>query len=945
MPSKTQRIRFHVNGEPVEVEIGPKTTLLQVLRDQLRLAGTKNGCNHGHCGACTVIINGEAQRSCIILAQRVDGKHVETIENLARYGELHPLQRAFIEHGAVQCGFCTPGFIMSAKALLDRKPRPTREDILEALEPNLCRCTGYSKITEAVEVAANELRAERGVRRLIGTKPLPPLAADTTLKFVGHSVMRPDGRDKVTGAPIFANDLYFDDMLYARVLRSRYPHARLLKVDVSKARQRPGVVAVLTADDIPGEKNHGLVIKDWPVLAYDKVRYIGDAVALVAAESPEIAAQALDLIAVTYDPLPVVDSVVAALKAPSPQASGSRADSPLVHKENENGNLLEHIEIRKGNVEEGFGQSDIVVEEVYQTPMGDHLFLEPECSVVTLDEDGGITVHVGSQIPFADRRQIAASLALPEKKVRVSHMAVGGGFGGKEDIAGQIHAALLAQTTGRPVKLTYTRQESLIAHPKRHATIIRLKTGITRDGRLLAVEAHILGDAGAYASLSKHVMTRAATHAAGPYDVPHVKIDCDALYTNNPPAGAYRGFGATQVHFALETQMDILAERLGMSPFALRRWNALRAGGITATGQRLTESAGLPMTIERVRLKVRELAGADATAHRAPLEPSKRRGWGVACAYKSIGLGGGDDDVARAVVEITEAGTVRVRAGAAEIGQGLVTVLAQITAEVLGTDPSYIEVVLGHTDQTLDCGPTIASRQTYVTGNAVRLAAEELRRGIAAIAAEELNAAPDSLAFQDDRVISPDGRSMVFSEAAALARRKGCTMEAFYEYRAPATAPLGQPGDAHFAYGFGTQAVQTEVDLTTGEVKLLRVVAAHDVGRAVNPMAIEGQIEGGIMMGIGYALMEEFRVKDGYVKSDNLARYKIPTIRHMPEVHSIILEYRTSEGPFGAKGIGEATSIPTAPAILNAIYNACGVRLTRLPATPQRVLAALREEP
>jgi selenium-dependent xanthine dehydrogenase len=932
MPSTTQHIKFHVNGEPIKVEVDRKTTLLQVLRDQLHLTGTKNGCNHGRCGACTVLINGQAQRACIVLARRVEGKYVETIESLGRYGELHPLQRAFIEHGAIQCGFCTPGFIMAAKALLDRKPRPTRKEILEALQHNLCRCTGYTKIVEAVEAAANALRAQRGIRSLIGTKPLPPPVTDSTLRVVGHSVTRPDARDKVTGAPIFADDLYFEGLLYAQVLRSQYPHAYLLEVDASKARQLPGVVAVLTAGDIPGEKNHGLIARDWPVLAYDKVRYIGDAVALVAAESQEIARAAQDLIAVAYDPLPVVDSATTAL-----QAGDLR-----VHQESENGNLLKHIEVRKGNIQEGFAQSDVVVTETYQTPMGDHVFLEPECSLATPDEDGGITVYVGSQIPFADRRQIAATLALPEEKVRVRHMAVGGAFGGKEDIAGQIHAALLAQATGRPVKLTYTRRESLIAHPKRHATVIQLKTGVTHEGQLMAVEAHILADAGAYASLSEKVMTRAVTHAAGPYEVPHVKIDCDVFYTNNPPAGAYRGFGVTQVHLALETQMDILAERLGMSAFAFRQRNALRPGSITATGQRLTESAGLPATIERVRRQVSDLAGTDATAPPMPLAPNKRRGWGMACAYKSVGLGSGADDVARATVEITERGAVCLRAGAAEIGQGLVTALAQIAAEVLGIDPSRVEVVLGHTDQTPDCGATTASRQTYVTGNAVCLAAGALCRELAALAAGELNVAPDSLAIQDGRIVSPDGRSIPFIDAAALARRQGRALKASYEYRAPATAPLGQPGDIHFAYGFGTQAAQVEVDLTTGEVKVLRIVAAHDVGRAVNPQAVEGQIEGGVMMGIGYALTEEFLVQEGLVKSNNLARYKIPTIHHMPQIHSIILEYRTAEGPFGAKGAGEVTAISTAPAILNAIYNACGVRLTRLPATPQRVLAALQ---
>ncbi|MFZ5917582.1 MAG: molybdopterin-dependent oxidoreductase [Chloroflexota bacterium] len=934
MTSDTQRIRFHVNGEAVEVEIGSKTTLLQVLRDQLHLMGTKNGCNHGRCGSCTVIINGQAERACITLARRVAGKHIETIESLARFGELHPLQRAFIEHGAVQCGFCTPGLIMSAKALLDRKPRPSREDILDALAGNLCRCTGYSSVLAAVESAANELRAERGDRRLLGTKPLPPPPSDTTLRVVGHSIARLDGHAKVTGAPIFTDDLYFPDMLYASVLRSQYPHARLLGVDVSRAQLLPGVLAVLTAADVAGEKNHGLVRSDWPVLAYDKVRYVGDAIALVAAETAEIAQAALSLIAVTYEPLPVIDSVIAALEA----------DAPLVHPANEQGNLLKHIEVRKGNVEQGFAQSDLILEQVYQTPIGDHVFLEPECSLAAPGQDGSITVYVGSQIPFADRRQIAASLALPEEKVTVRHMAVGGGFGGKEDIAGQIHAALLAQATGRPVKLTYSRQESLIAHPKRHATIIRLKVGATNEGRLMVVEAHILGDAGAYASLSEKVMTRAATHAAGAYDVPHVKIDCDALYTNNPPAGAYRGFGATQVQFAIESHMDILAERLGMSAFALRQKNALRAGGVTATGQRLNESVGLAATIERVRLQVHELAGADATAPSARRDPNKRRGWGMACAFKSVGLGGGADDAGRAIVEINEMGGVQVRAGAAEIGQGLLTVLAQIAAEPLGLAADRIEVVLGHTDETPDCGPTTASRQTCVTGNAVRLATLELRQAMAAIAAEELNTSPDGLLFQDGRIVSPAGRSISFADMAPLAQRRGQVLCAFQEYHAPATVPLGESGMAHFAYGFGTQAAQVEVDLTTGEVRVLRVVAAHDVGRAINPMAIEGQVEGGIMMGIGYALTEEFRLEEGYVKTDNLARYRIPNVRHTPEIHSFLLEYRTSDGPYGAKGVGEVTAIATTPAILNAINNACGLRLTRLPATPNRVLAGLKNQ-
>lgn len=936
----TQSITLFVNGVRYQVEVAPRSTLLSVLREQLHLTGTKNGCSTGHCGACTVIVEGKAERACIYLARRADGKAVQTIEGLApAAGGLHPLQQAFVTHGAVQCGYCTPGLIMAAKALLDRNSQPTRQEIIAALEPNLCRCTGYSSIVVAIQEAS---RFQVPRSKFQGN--VEHETWNVEHGTIGRSLPRPDAVAKVTGAAKYAGDLEFPSMLYAAVLRSRYPHARLLRVDTAQAKALPGVVAVLTAADVPGAKNHGISRPDWPVLAYDKVRYLGDAVAIVAAETAEIARQALGLIEVAYEPLPGVFTAQEAL-AP---------DAPAIHSD---GNLLKHIPVRKGDVAAGFAQADVIVENEYHTPAVDHVFLEPEAGVATVDGDGKITVYVGSQIPFADRKQVAAALALPLEKVRIVHTPVGGAFGGKEDISVQIHVALLAQATQRPVKLVYSREESIVAHPKRHATTIRLKTGATRDGRLTAVQATIWGDTGAYASLGEHVMTRSATHAAGPYEVPNVWVDCYAAYTNNTPAGAMRGFGVPQVCFAMETQMDILAERLGLDPLELRRRNALRLGSTTATGQVLRESVGLLETIDRVAAALQEADVRSNDFSRLGTQPCPqpatevvttstwRRGIGIACCYKNVGLGEGVADSAGADVELLDDGSAIVRAGAAEVGQGVIGVAAQIVAEELGVPYGRIRVILGDTAETLDGGATTASRQTFITGNAVRLAACQVREALAQAVAEELDVPPDSLVFQEGRIVAvPAGRSVDLRRAIALAREEGRQLRAAHVYTAPRTAPLGQPGDAHFAFGYGTQAAEVEVDTTTGQVRVLRVIAAHDVGRAINPLALRGQLEGGVMMGLGYALLEQVESEEGRIKNATLARYKVPRISQTPEVVPILVEDRAAEGPYGAKGVGEITSIPTAPAILNAIHDAVGVRLCDLPATPDRIKQALAEK-
>jgi len=902
-----------VNEHWVEVEPGPGEMLSDVLRYRLGLTGTKIACDEAECGTCTVLMDGEPILSCSIPAMKASGRRVVTIEGLAKNGNLHPLQQAFVNFGAVQCGFCIPGQIMTAAALIEGNPDPAESEIRDALKDTLCRCAGYPSIVRAVQAAARSLRTGEPVAQ-------SELPEASTLVTVGRIVPRPDAIEKVNGSARFADDLTFPGMLYGRTLRAGVPHAILTALDVARAKALPGVRAVLTAEDIPGEHRHGLVIRDWPVLVGigDKVRYVGDAVALVAADERRIAEAALALIETSYEPMETVTDPVRA-----------REDgAPLVH---ETGNLLKHIQVRKGDVGRGFEQAEVILEDEYFTPTTEHAYMEPECSIARPVSGGRLEIYVGSQIPYSDRSQVAACLKMPVEKVRIIGTLIGGGFGGKEDIAGQIHAALLAKATDRPVKILYDRHESLLFHPKRHATRIRVRLGAMRDGRLVASATELYGDTGAYASLGEKVMTRATTHSSGPYVVPNVKADCYAMYTNNPPSGAFRGFGVTQSAFAVESTMDQLAERLGINPIELRSKNALRPGTVTNTGQILKESVGLMECIERVEAEVRRRAGADPFAsRRVEGAPHLRRAWGFAVCYKNTGLGGGAPDKAAAEVELRQDGTAEVRTSSAEIGQGMVTVLQMIAAEELAMPLEAVQVLLSDTDLTPDGGPTTASRQTYVTGNAVRHASNVVRQAMAATLAEKYDVPPDSIRFVEG-LAQVNGDRLPFGEVVSLMKAEGREPRATYEYWAPTTQALGTGGDMHFAYSFAAQAAEIEVDLDTGEVSVRCVIAANDVGRVINPLGLQGQIEGGVMMGLGNALTEEFIVEDGRVFSDRLARYRMPSIVHTPEIVSLVVEHPTSEGPYGAKGVGEISSIPTTPAITNALYNACGVRARRLP--------------
>ncbi len=986
-----------VNGVEHRLDIPAARFLAEVLRYDLGLTGTKIGCNEAECGACTVIVNGRSVDSCIFPAFKAQGAEILTIEGVAKAwnrqrsplsappsppskeegsetANLHPLQEAFVHYGATQCGFCTPGFIMQSKTLLDANDQPSDDEIKHCLKDTYCRCTGYTSIVGAVKAAAEKMRT--------GHLPEPNLpGVAEPLAQIGRPLPRPDAVAKVTGQAMYTDDYLFDGMLHGATLRSEHPHARIVSIDASAALALPGVSCVLTQADIPGELRHGLVEYDWPAFAGGQypARYVGDPIALVVADTNELAHDALQRIRVEYEVLRAVTDPVTA----------RQPDAPVLHPDRPDGNLLKHIKVRHGDLAAGFAAADVIVERTYRTPMTEHAFLEPECAIGVpagwVDPRYGthdkLTIYVGSQIPYADRSQVARCLGLPEEAVRVKGTVMGGGFGGKEDIAGQFHAALAAKVTGRPVKILYSREESLRFHPKRHATIIRIKTAAKRDGTITAVEAELYGDSGAYASLGEKVMTRATTHATGPYVVGSAKIDCYAMYTNNVPCGAFRGFGVTQSAFAVESNMDLVAEALGMDPVEFRRKNAMRVGAMTATGQVLRDSVGLLTCLEKVENEMRdwelEIAGKrengatpiPAPSLFAPVRAgSKVYAWGIAAGYKNTGLGGGAPDKAEAEVEVYPTGYAEIRTSSAEMGQNLVGVLAACTAEELGLPFRDVSVLVMDTDLTPDGGPTTASRQTYVSGNAARLAARSMRERMQGVLAEKFDVPPDVIGFHEglayvdeERLAEVRGqehqtknetfglstatarrRSLSFGEAVQILLDEGRSPKLRYEYWAPKTQPLGTGGDMHFGFSYAVHAALVSVDTDTGEVAVERVVAAHDIGRAINQLSLTGQIEGGIVMGIGNAMTEHYIEENGVPWTQHLGQYKMPGIKHMPEMRNYIVEDPTADGPYGAKGVGEISSIPISPAITNAIYNAVGVRCMALPVDQDALLLAMK---
>lgn len=841
---------LQVNGK--DVAVLDDRRLIDVLRNDLKLKSVKDGCSEGACGTCTVLIDGKATKACVQKVSRLDGKSVVTAEGLSDR-EKEVFVYAFGEAGAVQCGFCIPGMVMCAKGLIDQNPDPTRDEAAFALRGNICRCTGYKKIIDAILLAAKLLRE--------GTKELAP----PVVTHIGQRAHRVDVREKVLGYGEYVDDMEVEGVLYGSAVRTLYPRARVLSIDTALAKDLPGVRAVLTAEDVPGKNKVGHLKKDWDTMiaAGDITRYVGDAVCLVAADTPEILEEAKKLVKVEYQELPGVYSPQEALMA----------DAPKVH---EDGNILAHEKMVRGDAGKAIANSKYVVTKSYATPFTEHAFLEPECAVAMVDKDKEeAVIYTSDQGTYDTQQECAGMLGWERAKVHIINKLVGGGFGGKEDMSVQHHAALLSYHTGRPVKVKLTRKESIMIHPKRHPAYMDFTTACDENGHLTGMTAKIITDTGAYASLGGPVLQRMCTHAAGPYNYHDVDIDGTAVYTNNPPAGAYRGFGVSQSCFATECNLNLLAEKVGISPWEIRYRNAIRPGQELPNGQIAAPGTALAKTLEEVREAYESHPYA-----------------GVACAMKNAGVGVGLPDWGRCRLTI-EAGKIHVRSGASCIGQGLGTVLEQIVCEAVGVSGEQVVYVAAETNLAPDSGTSSGSRQTLVTGEATRRACmdilEDLKGGKTL---DDLNG-----------------------------------KEYYGEYLA-ATDPFGSPKKhpvSHVAYGYATQVVCLKPD---GSVE--KVVAAHDVGKAINPLSVEGQIEGGVVMSLGYALTEDFPLDHGrpLAKFGTLGLFRADKT---PPVESVIVEENEDPLAYGAIGIGEITSIPTAPAVQGAYYKLDGKFRTVLP--------------
>jgi CO/xanthine dehydrogenase Mo-binding subunit/aerobic-type carbon monoxide dehydrogenase small subunit (CoxS/CutS family) len=896
--AKLRQLSCQVNGEQVELDLPDEVglTLLDVLRDFLGITSPKNGCQpQAQCGCCTVLMDGKPVLSCAIAPAKAEGKSITTLEGL---DEEHRQQIAdsFVRCGGVQCGFCIPGMAMRGVALCEKNPQPTREEIATALKPHLCRCTGYAQIVDSVEMYG-------GLRR--GEVLPEPTAADRSGR-VGTDLPRYTGHDAVLGDRKFIDDMTLPGMLYGAIRLTDHPRATVLSIDPSRALALEGVHRVVTAADVPGERYVGLIEKDWPVFVAigEETRCTGDIIAGVVAETQRLARRAAALIDIEYE---VLEPVTDPQKALEPGA-------PLVHPARGT-NLLSKSTLKRGDIDDGFRRAAHVIEDTYTTQRIEHLFLEPEaCIAIPRGEDAGcggeghgfnpeqrgarsetngtpapciphppssIFIYTQGQGVFDDQRQIASVLGVERQAVQTELVSNGGAFGGKEDMSIQAQTALMAWLVGRPVKLTLTRPESFQIHPKRHPIVLKYKIGCDAEGHITAVQARIIGDKGAYASVGAKVLERAGGHATGPYRVPAIDMESLAVYTNNPPCGAMRGFGANQAAFAIEGLLDRLAERVGIDGYDIRDRNILEPGEAFATGQQLDKPFGLRKTLEAVKAQYKAAKFA-----------------GIACGIKNVGIGNGMPDIGRAGLTVEDDHTVHIRTGFTEMGQGLFTICIQFAVEATGLPPEVFSKVSADTKLMLDCGQTTASRATVLAGNSI------------AEAGKALKAALDA------------GKTLADLVGETFIGEWKCTYTSKLGY------DLDKPGGpkTHLTYGFATQ-----VAILDEEGRLVKMIAAHDVGRVINPVQLAGQMYGSLHMGIGYALTEDFEAEGGVILAKKMNDCGVLRSHQMPEMELIFVEEEDPECPFGARGVGEIGLVPTAPAIAGALYKYDGVVRTRLP--------------
>ncbi len=877
-----------VNDQDVEVPLTePGWTLLDVLRDGLGITSPKNGCQpQAQCGCCTVLMDGKAVLSCAVKAEKAAGKSITTLEGL---DEEHRQQIAesFVRCGGVQCGFCIPGMAMRAVGLCTGGHEPSRDEIVQSLKPHLCRCTGYQQIVDSVELYSKVRHGE----------PLPPLSASDLSGKVGTSLPRYTGHDAVLGDRKFIDDMTVPGMMFGALRLADHPRATVLEIDATAVLAMPGVHRVVTAADVPGERYVGLIEKDWPVFVAlgEETRCTGDVVAGVVADTQRLAREAAEKIVVKYDvKVPVTDP-----------REALRPDAPLVHPKR-GSNLLSKSSLKRGDVERAFAESAFVLEDTYRTQPIEHLFLEPEACIAVPIDDGDadkwwvnipvakpqaangngrtherqLHIYTQGQGVFDDQRQCASVLGVDRDRLDVELVSNGGAFGGKEDMSIQAQTALMAWIVGRPVKMTLTRPESFRIHPKRHPIELAYKIGCDAEGRITAVQARIIGDKGAYASVGAKVLERAGGHCTGPYRVPNIDMESLAVYTNNPPCGAMRGFGANQSAFAIEGLLDRLAEKVGIDGYDIRERNILDRGDAFATGQILDKPFGLRKSLEAVKDVYKNAKYA-----------------GIACGIKNVGIGNGMPDVGKAAITVENENTLHIRTGFTEMGQGLFTICIQFAVEATGLSPELFRCSTD-TSLLLDCGQTTASRGTVLAGNSIAEAGKMLKA--------ELDA----------------GKSLADLAGKVFHGEWICS------YTSKLGKDLDKPGGpkTHLTYGFATQ-----VAILDDEGRLVKLVAAHDVGKVLNPVHLDGQMYGSLHMGIGYALTEDFEVEGGVIQAEKMNDCGVLRSHQMPEMELIYIEEGDPECPHGARGVGEIGLVPTAPCIAGALYKFDGIVRKQLP--------------
>ena len=915
-----QPIAFSLNGKAVTVSSSPLQRLSRVLREELGLPGTKVGCDAGDCGSCTVLIDGEPACACLVAASQVEGCEVTTVEGLGQRQVGLRLQQSFLENGAAQCGACTPGMLVAATALLERCPSPSEQDVMDAIGGVLCRCTGYRKIIAAI--------VDAGIHDFTGTGHRSHSGSPAAGAAVGSRLVRLDGQQKVDGSEVFGADEVPAGTLAVRAIRSPYDRARFRFGDLAAfVRENPGIEAVFTGKDVPGRNCYGVIpqFADQPVFAETEARFRGEAVAVVVGYPSAVEALDGSRFPVSWEQLPAVRDLDAALAK----------DAELLHADRA-GNVLVRGRVVRGDVDTALQTAEVRADFACETGFVEHAYIEPEAGFARRVGDQ-IEVQACTQSPYMDRADVAGILGIPAEQVRIIPTAVGGGFGSKLDLSVQPFIALAAWHLRRPARMVYSRNESMVSTTKRHPARMHIRGGCSRDGKLIAVDLAADFNTGAYSSWGPTVAARVPVHGSGPYYVPHYRALTRAVHTNLVPAGAFRGFGVPQATIAQEQLYDELADRAGMDRLEFRILNALSGETPTVTGQVLGQGVGIRACLEALRSKW-QAARRAAKEFNAKVPSALRRGVGVAgmwygCGNTSL------PNPSTVRIGLKRDGRIALHQGAVDIGQGSNTIVTQICADALGAPIDRFDLVSGDTAITPDCGKTSASRQTFVTGKAAHMAGTQLRKAILAMAGACSCA---GIEFRDGIVVVHEGeksREIALTGIPLDSHGYVITAEATFD---PPTSPLDEngQGNPYAVFGFGAHMAEIEVDTDLGTVRVLKVTTAHDVGRAINPTLIEGQIEGGVAQGLGMALMEEFFPGRG----ENLHDYLIPSAGDVPPVESILIEDPSPIGPFGAKGIGEQAVIPTAPAILNALHDAVGVRLKKVPATPDRVRAAILEK-